>query len=430
MNIDLFSQYIRDIFRIEFNGIETDDLIYQFNANAEPIKYIIKKDKLENTINEFLKLDKLDDTSILTKTSIETLVSIESSRPYLSYSLFKESDLRVFKDNTNQIIYEIGKPSDIYLIHMLCVMKKYELNKILPRALIFSRMNRERDNNLNNDFFDFLKNIIPRFYTLKVNSSTKKSESEFQDLSNACLFQLSYNLNIPIIQVKFFDEFYGADRILRVRRSKIEELDPPRRKYIHELISHYQLAISTESAPLQYLSFYHILEYFYESVFNEDLIQNVKNELTKPDFSFNRKVDITKIISLIKKRIKVNSEEFSFDELEALKLTLKKFFPDFEKIKEELNLYNKELLNFYKNNKVSFSDGNMVNLENTNLEDIYSNLTKRIYLTRNSIVHSKDGNKPKFLPFYHEKDLWKEIPLIRFIAEEIILANSKIIGSN
>jgi hypothetical protein len=204
MNIDLFSQYIRDIFRIEFNGIETDDLIYQFNANAEPIKYIIKKDKLENTINEFLKLDKLDDTSILTKTSIETLVSIESSRPYLSYSLFKESDLRVFKDNTNQIIYEIGKPSDIYLIHMLCVMKKYELNKILPRALIFSRMNRERDNNLNNDFFDFLKNIIPRFYTLKVNSSTKKSESEFQDLSNACLFQLSYNLNIPIIQVKFF----------------------------------------------------------------------------------------------------------------------------------------------------------------------------------------------------------------------------------
>ena len=58
-------------------------------------------------------------------------------------------------------------------------------------------------------------------------------------------------------------------------------------------------------------------------------------------------------------------------------------------------------------------------------ENIYSNLSERIYSTRNSIVHSKQGDKPKFIPFKDKIDLFKEIPLIRFIAEEIVFATSK-----
>jgi hypothetical protein len=56
-------------------------------------------------------------------------------------------------------------------------------------------------------------------------------------------------------------------------------------------------------------------------------------------------------------------------------------------------------------------------------------LVQRIYFTRNAIVHSKDGEKGKYLPFSHEKQLVKEVPLLRFISEAIIISNSNVVGS-
>ena len=95
-----------------------------------------------------------------------------------------------------------------------------------------------------------------------------------------------------------------------------------------------------------------------------------------------------------------------------------------EKVKE----YDANLVEFYRSNQVPFSDGDTVNLESGDSAQIISLLAKRIYKTRNAIVHSKDGDKVRYIPFEHDKLLVMEVPLARFIAELIILKNSNEIG--
>ena len=55
---------------------------------------------------------------------------------------------------------------------------------------------------------------------------------------------------------------------------------------------------------------------------------------------------------------------------------------------------------------------------------IHAALARRIYKTRNSIVHSKEGARRKYVPFEHDRVLVKEVPLVRFVAELIITTSS------
>lgn len=66
-----------------------------------------------------------------------------------------------------------------------------------------------------------------------------------------------------------------------------------------------------------------------------------------------------------------------------------------------------------------------MNLENPDLDEVYENMAKRVYYTRNSIVHSKETDKNKYTPFRDDRALFLEIYLIRFLAEAVIIETSK-----
>jgi hypothetical protein len=87
-----------------------------------------------------------------------------------------------------------------------------------------------------------------------------------------------------------------------------------------------------------------------------------------------------------------------------------------------------KLLNLYATNTVGFCDGNRVALDQSDTAAIFASLSNRIYKTRNALVHSKEGSKAKFVPFTDDRDLIPEVPLMRFIAERIIVATSVIPG--
>ena len=81
---------------------------------------------------------------------------------------------------------------------------------------------------------------------------------------------------------------------------------------------------------------------------------------------------------------------------------------------------------FYSENIVSFSKGPTISWRDE--PGIYTNITKRIYFTRNALIHSKSGKKDKmYKPYRDEMLLQKEIPLVRVIAEMIIINSSKVI---
>jgi len=58
---------------------------------------------------------------------------------------------------------------------------------------------------------------------------------------------------------------------------------------------------------------------------------------------------------------------------------------------------------------------------------VIRSLAKRIYKTRNAIVHSKEGEQAKYIPFDHDNELAREMPILRFIAETVMMETSTII---
>lgn len=284
-----------------------------------------------------------------------------------------------------------------------------------------------RDKVEKTNFFEFFRRMLPQLYTLKIKSKEPMSVSKFSNLANAFLFNLSYNLDIAVIEVK---SLYGLIRYRfgRIRRAKLDEIEPPRRVYIPDLVYHYQMAISTDSPPFQFLSFYHIIEHFFYDIYHEDLLNTIKTKITSPDFSYKRKRDIESLIKLISQKLKYRDENLTYNEQEALYLTLNKYV-NLNNIVDRLREYDESLIDYYKN-EVPFSQGSTIDFGSCNTEKtekVFKKIADRIYKTRNSIVHSKEAGRPKYVPFRDDRELLKEIPLIRFIAEGIIINNSKIL---
>jgi len=287
------------------------------------------------------------------------------------------------------------------------------------------RLDRYCEENEVINVFELLKMFL-RIETIKIKSETKKSRIEFEKLIYSYIFNLGVNLDLPIYPLRYFDEFASRARI-RMRRSSPDEIEAPKRIYINDLVLFYQRAIVSESLDNQFLSFYHILEHFFDEVYNEDLINSVRKEISKGTFSYKREKDIKKLTDLIKNKLKYKNEEFLIQEDEALILTLKKYIKDINDLKNEITEFDQELIEFFKSNEVMFSKGNKINFDNENHDEIFKNLSKRIYMTRNAIVHSKETDKDrnKYLPFRDDKHLLKENILMRLIAEKIIFESSK-----
>ena len=159
-------------------------------------------------------------------------------------------------------------------------------------------------------------------------------------------------------------------------------------------------------------------------------MERVRNKITHPEFSYKREKDITGLIKDISRSFKIRDEKGDekviFNEQEALRLTLT-LYVDIVKLQEKLASYDDNLINYYQSTKVPFSDASEVDLQESDTSKIFKKLAARIYKTRNSIVHSKKSDKARYTPFKDDRILVKEIPLLRFISEQIIINTSKLI---
>lgn len=115
-----------------------------------------------------------------------------------------------------------------------------------------------------------------------------------------------------------------------------------------------------------------------------------------------------------------------FSELEALRLALVKYVRRDELV-GRVRSYDETLVQYYAQSQVSFCGGDSVDLESNDEPLVFEALARRIYKTRNAIVHSKDGDKSRYVPFEHDRVLAGEVPLMRFCAEAIIVSSSTLV---
>lgn len=361
-----------------------------------------------------------DETALYSDSGYEIIVREESSGPMRR---IRDDKIEV-KNEENGLVYELSPASDEYLIWLLNEIRLNLSPRDFRLGFYYSpRIDRFLEEESEATLIDFIRLTSFRFLTLKITSDKKQSPSQFSKLTHAFLFHIGYNLDVALVPQRLLEEIARRGRITRMRRSRADEIDPPRRIYNEDLVQHYLLAVSTDNPVIEYLSYYHILEHFYEAVFNDDLLETIKSKITDPGFSYKRKKDIGLLINTIKRSLQIRSETITFSESEALRLCLSKYVQLPELI-SKLSEYDESLLDYYKTTKVEFSGGNEVDIEDNDEEGVLKLLTKRIYATRNALVHSKDGDKSKYTPFKDDRILVKEVPLMRFVAEMVVLTES------
>lgn len=372
-------------------------------------------------LSELAPYSIVEETALFSDTIYEVLIQEESPS---HFRRFREDRLCVTEQDDG-LEYELSPASDAYLVWLLSTVSTAREMRDLGFGFVSPmRLERIRAEIESCTPFQALRALsVHRFLTLKIRSKAKTSARRFQLLGSSFLFHIAFNLDIALVQVRYLEEVSSRGRINRMRRSRIDELDPPRRSYNEDLVAHYILAVSTDSPSVQFLSYYHVLEHFFEAIFNDELVEKIKAKITHPSFSYRRKKDVATLIDQIKKSLQIRSETITFSEFEALRLTLARYV-DIPELTSKLNEYSPALLEYYRATEVPFSKAPTVDLTSHDRETILKHLGRRIYATRNALVHSKDGDKQRYTPFKDERALLNEVPLLRFISEQVIVGTS------
>jgi hypothetical protein len=375
---------------------------------------------LELASDELLLAAKAGAT-LTTNRSYESMVRFESHHLFPPSMLLEEGVK--LRDEKNGISYRLGTPSLPFFVHFLESADQRELDRSTPRYRLERALGRDAGAEPRL-LGEFLLTLFP-IVTAEVSSDGVSSARKLGNLTEAFLFTLSYNLDVAVIEIRRFDQRRRL-RPTGPRRARVADLQPPQRIYTSELLYHYQMALGTESLPSQYLSFYHILEHHFEKIFNQDLANQLRIRLTSPAFSHHREKDLVQLIKLVAKSGKSRGQDGPINEERALALTLQRYVtkPDWDEILKGID---QPLRDHCKAGPVSFSGGVAVDLESSNVGDVLDGLAKRIYRTRNAIVHSKDGDKKTYTPFQDDEALLKEVKLIRALSESVIVAESRIL---
>ena len=270
------------------SGDETQVLTIEFAGLDDPLKLLGS-------------LERGGETELLAERSYEVPVREESPRPFFRQrTLPPFQDLITCEDADNGITYELSVISDEYLLFLLSQLSDLGLLRgfhRMPPGYATRRMREMGEPTILN-----LAKHSLRLYSLKIRSASPTSPARFRSLANSYCFQVSYNVDAALVPIRLLDDVSRRVRILRVRRAKPDEIDPPRRIYEEDLVRYYLQGVSAESPLMQYLSYYHVAEHFFESIYQDAVVQRVRDKLTQPGFSYNRKRDIRALVKLIRPR--------------------------------------------------------------------------------------------------------------------------------
>ena len=142
-------------------------------------------------------------------------------------------------------------------------------------------------------FFDLKDFLISQFLhdnikTLKIESKQNNlSIKDFCNLADSYRFWFNYN-NQPLI-IKRFKPIEEIMIPVLNRKNLFENKKVSQKIYKKELLNFYEEALSSQDPFFSFISFYHIIEYFYEKIAIENYITNFK-ELENPNL-INEEID-------------------------------------------------------------------------------------------------------------------------------------------
>ncbi len=328
--------------------------------------------------------------------------SVEFLLKKLDYS----SDISV---EDSKILIKLSELSDGLCLYLLNEFAKKNIRMIMSGV----RLQRiiERSQNKDIDFFNLLRIVFSEYcaLTIKMKNGTTLS-ANIVDVAKSHLFNCSMLMGANYFLVEKEDlEVSSKSNIERfIKRSKVEA---PHKKYNDEMVQYYIEANITRVPKIQFLSFYNVLEYYADELNENKICQQIQSIITDPSFKQSK-------IKEYRKVSKIFNRKTIFHDDQALMNLLTTYID-----KEKLIVF-LEKNPFYSDNVAYKTKETKLRIEDSNL---IQTVKRRIYSVRNALVHSKEGNDIKYIPIRDDSHIQEEIPLIKFLAEQIIINSATII---
>lgn len=234
-----------------------------------------------------------------------------------------------------------------------------------------------------------------------------------------------YKKHVPLSECIELDDMYSLDN--SARRSVLNEIldAAPQRKYNKDVLDYYTMALESKDPFTAYISYYHVIEHYFDAIYRKKLTEEIRSRITHPDFSYKKESSLYELAKFIKKRM--NSDDSGKgNEFDSLKYVLEEYLT-VEDLKKRINVLDSTAETYYRTQAVPFVSKKDTKIPWNDAQGIYNKLAARVYETRNALVHSKSEQKSsQYKPYENRKDLLKEIPLICAIAELVIINSSEI----
>lgn len=333
--------------------------------------------------------------------------------------LIKSIDSHSLENTISNTGYEIKineTISDKMCIKLIEELPNERIKVLLPTF----RLERISEHKDNLTIFDFIKAIFSGYYSLDIKSLSNNSNyTELLQLAKSFIFNISLlqNRNFYIVENV---QNLSYDLKPNIRRIPRNNIDIPYRKYIDEVVQYYIDGNAARVPKIKFLSFYNVLEFYFDKVYLDDKCKKIQNIITNPKFNHNNLSHYKKILEVFDIKKAKNLEKTNITEFDSLKLLIAKYI-DLNEFRNFLNEYRYYIENdAYKINDTKFS------LSDSD-ECLISKISKRIYQIRNALVHSKETENVRYVPRKDDVYIYNEVELIKYLAEEIIIATSDLI---
>ncbi|MBS1786618.1 MAG: hypothetical protein JST85_02790 [Acidobacteria bacterium] len=366
-------------------------------------RYVLKMEELEFYLSRKSELRRISETQLFYPGFYEHVVRFEGVGP--RRVLRRGDDIYTLTSADGLTRIEIGHLSTVFCLSLTDVDRiDSELRRF---SMISPNLGRRRDDRSIGEIF--------RLTSIRVitapDTAIGKSQQRLHELAEAALFHIAFGQGVSVSFTKSWERTYYW-----LGRKETEDVQFPLRTYNSELVGYYNLALASDSLVLGYLALYQIIEYFYTSVSENALHEKVQEQLVSPDFAHTKPKKLRDLIKTIRQF------DARIDELSALKLVLETYF---EKavLRQWIEEYEVKHGPYFTDEVTLF--GSSFRLDSSD-NAIIPNLASRIYKVRNALVHNKEGEISRFVPYTGQEEvLNKEVQILLFLAEQLIVKTGK-----
>jgi hypothetical protein len=389
--------------KFEIRG-ELDD---RFIVSLYEEEYFIYKAEVDEYLRNKAHVVADPETSFFYPGHYEQLV--EYRRPLTSFSRPPLSDTNYhLVSQDGSVVCELSHPSTTFILHMFAGDHLKLRRSRLHSVGAARRLSRPSS-------AIALDDASWRIWTIRVlanaNFPGRADRLRMKQIAEAATFNVSYGLGTGVYLSRAWQTPY-----YRTSQPRRESIQFPRKIYDPVLVSYYQLALNSESLMLGYIALYKILEHFFSSASESELHQRISNLLIQPEFSHTKVKELRQLVNLIRKH------DQRMDEKKMLISLLKQHFKHDELV-DWVQKYERSFGLDYSAEREVFGERLAIELTSN---DVVPSLARRIYHVRNVLVHNKEGDWPRFTPFSgQEETLVKEVPLLQFLAEQLILRTGR-----